>query len=103
VERVGGQRGWWGRLRPLPRAMIGMMFAPGHRRLAFGVSMVRTYGSSATWWRPATPRSCPATCSASGVRQVEGLNYDAAQVVEIARDGRPVATLHRGFACRPIR
>jgi cytochrome c-type biogenesis protein CcmF len=99
VRPAGGARGgWWGRLRLLPRAMVGMMVAHlGVAAFAFGVSMVRTYEVERD------VKMAPGDTAAlagyvflfQGVRQVEGPNYDAAQgAVEVTRNGKPVVTLH---------
>jgi cytochrome c-type biogenesis protein CcmF len=98
VRPAGGARGgWWGRLRLLPRAMVGMMVAHlGVAAFAFGVSMVRTYEVERD------VKMAPGDTAAlagyvflfQGVRQVEGPNYDAAQgVVEVTRNGKPVVSL----------
>jgi cytochrome c-type biogenesis protein CcmF len=98
-ERMGGwQRGWWGRLRLMPRSMVGMMVAHlGVAAFAFGVSMVRTYEiEKDVKMSPGdTTELSGFVFRFQGVREVTGPNYDAAQaVVEVTRDGRPVVTLH---------
>jgi cytochrome c-type biogenesis protein CcmF len=93
VQPAGGVRAnVWQRLRQIPRAMVGMMFAHlGVAAFIFGVTMVQTYqierdlkmglGDSA--------EIAGYTFTFRGVRDRTGPNYQATQgLVEVSRDGR---------------
>jgi cytochrome c-type biogenesis protein CcmF len=86
-----------GRLRLLPRAMIGMMAAHlGVAVFAFGVSMVRTYEVERDVKMAAgdTTEVSGYVFTFRGWRDVQGPNYDAVQaLVEVTRDGEPVTVL----------
>ncbi|HUG22317.1 heme lyase CcmF/NrfE family subunit [Piscinibacter sp.] len=94
-ERVRGNV--VGRLRLLPRAMVGMMLAHlGVAAFAFGVSMVNTYQVE----RDVKMAVGDSTEVAGhvflfrGLKNVRGPNYDAVQgLIEVSRDGRPVVLL----------
>jgi cytochrome c-type biogenesis protein CcmF len=86
-----------GRLRQLPRAMLGMMLAHlGVAAFAFGVSMVKTYEveRDVKMQTGDTTEIADYVFTWRGVRELQGPNYAAAQgLVEVTRDGKPVATL----------
>jgi cytochrome c-type biogenesis protein CcmF len=81
----------------LPRAMVGMVVAHlGVAAFAFGISMVRTYEIERDVKMAAgdTTELAGYVFTFRGLRNVRGPNYDALQgLVEVTRDGRPVATL----------
>jgi cytochrome c-type biogenesis protein CcmF len=101
-ERVrptgGAHGGWWGRLRLLPRHMIGMMVAHlGVAVFAFGVSMVKSYEIERdVKMSPGdTTELAGHVFRFGGVGQATGPNYDAARAtIEVTREGRQVALLH---------
>jgi len=86
-----------GRARLLPRAMVGMMIAHlGVALFAFGVAMVKTYGTE----RDVKMGPDSSTDLAGyhfrmvSVRNVDGPNYAAAQgLIEVSRDARVIAML----------
>ncbi len=86
-----------GRLRLLPRGMIGMLFAHlGVAAFAFGVSMVKTYEVERdVQMAPGdTTEVAGYVFTFRGVREVSGPNYDASQgLVEVTRNGSPVVSL----------
>ena len=100
-ERVrpgGGMRGGIvGRLRLLPRAMVGMMVAHlGVAAFAFGVSMVKTYEveRDVKMTSGDTTELAGYVFTFGGVKNINGPNYDGVQGrFEVTRDGRPVVTL----------
>jgi len=94
-ERVRGDV--IGRLRLLPRAMVGMMLAHlGVAAFAFGVSMVNTYQLERDV-QMAVGDSTEVGGHAflfRGLKNVQGPNYDAVQgLIEVSRGGRPVVVL----------
>jgi cytochrome c-type biogenesis protein CcmF len=99
VERLRPRAGAGvgGRLRLLPRALVGMMVAHlGVAVFAMGVAMVKTYETERD-----VKMSPEATTEVAGyrfrmlaVRDVPGPNYSAAQAqIEVTHDGRVVAML----------
>lgn len=86
-----------GRLRLLPRAMVGMMVAHlGVAAFAFGVSMVRTYAVERdVRMSPGdTAELAGYWFTFRGVREAQGPNYDSMQgIIEITRNGRLVSVL----------
>ena len=86
-----------GRARLLPRAMVGMTIAHlGVALFAFGVAMVKTYGTE----RDVKMGPDSSTDLAGyhfrmvSVRNVDGPNYAAAQgLIEVSRDARVIAML----------
>jgi cytochrome c-type biogenesis protein CcmF len=101
IERLRPRAGLggsvFGRARLLPRAMIGMMIAHlGVALFAFGVAMVKTYGTERD-----VKMGPEASTEAAGyrfrmlsVRDVEGPNYTAAQgEIEVSRGGQVIAML----------
>ena len=98
VRPAGGVRtSLWGRLKLLPRSMVGMMVAHlGVAAFAFGVSMVTTYQVERDVQMNVgdTTELAGYVFRFQGVRDVQGPNYDAAQgLVEVTRNGKPVVTL----------
>ncbi|MCG3190646.1 MAG: Cytochrome c-type biogenesis protein CcmF [Burkholderiaceae bacterium] len=87
----------WSRARLLPRSMLGMMVAHlGVAAFAFGVSMVKTYEVERDVKMAVgdTTEIAGYVFTWRGVRDLQGPNYVAAQgLVEITRDGKPVATM----------
>ena len=98
--RVGAGLGGsvWGRARRLPRAMLGMLVAHlGVAAFAFGVSMVKTYEVERDVKMAVgdTTEIAGYVFTWRGVRDLQGPNYVAARgLVEVTRDGKPVATLN---------
>ncbi|MBK1714832.1 heme lyase CcmF/NrfE family subunit [Rubrivivax gelatinosus] len=95
---AGAQRGQLlHRVRLIPRAMFGMMFAHlGVAVFAFGVSMVNTYETErdVKMGPGDTTTMGGYTFTMKEVREVQGPNYVAAQgVIEVSRDGRTLSTL----------
>ncbi|MEJ5999448.1 heme lyase CcmF/NrfE family subunit [Paucibacter soli] len=101
IERLRPKSGMGGsvigRLRLLPRAMLGMWIAHlGVALFAFGVAMVKTYETERD-----VKMSADASTEVAGYRfrmvsvsDVQGPNYVAAQaLIEVSRDGRLLATL----------
>jgi cytochrome c-type biogenesis protein CcmF len=86
-----------GRLRLLPRAMVGMMLAHlGVAVFAFGVSMVRTYEVERDVKMAVgdTTEVAGYVFTFRGLRELQGPNYDAVQgLIEVTRDGRPEAQM----------
>jgi cytochrome c-type biogenesis protein CcmF len=86
------------RLRLVPRTMWGMWLAHmGVAAFAFGVSMVNTYGieRDVKMELGDTVEVAGYVFTYRGVRDVQGPNYVAARgLVEVTRDGKPVATMH---------
>ncbi|MFL6665457.1 MAG: heme lyase CcmF/NrfE family subunit [Rhizobacter sp.] len=98
LRPAGGARGgWWGRVRLLPRSMMGMMVAHlGVAAFALGVSMVKTYEVERdVKMSPGdTTEVGGYVFRFQGVREIKGPNYDAAQgLVEVTRNGAPVVQL----------
>ena len=98
VRPSGGMRGGIvGRLRLLPRAMVGMMVAHfGVAAFAFGVSMVKTYEveRDVKMMSGDTTELAGYVFTFGGVRNIDGPNYDGVQGrFEVTRDARPVVTL----------
>lgn len=98
IRPAGGvQASLLGRLRLLPRAMIGMMTAHlGVAVFAFGVSMVRTYEVERDVKMAAgdTTEVSGYVFAFRGWRDVQGPNYEAVQaLVEVTRDGEPVTVM----------
>jgi cytochrome c-type biogenesis protein CcmF len=87
-----------GRLRLLPRAMVGMLVAHlGVASFAFGVSMVRTYEVERDLQMATgdTTEVAGYVFAFRGVRDVQGPNYEAVRgEVEVTRNGSPVVMLH---------
>ena len=100
LERTQGARGWRriGRLRLLPRAMVGMLVAHlGVGAFAFGVSMVKTYEVERDVQMDVgdTTEVAGYVFAFGGVRDVHGPNYDGVQgTLDVTKDGRPVTVLH---------
>jgi cytochrome c-type biogenesis protein CcmF len=98
-ERVRPAQGgdMLGRLRMLPRAMVGMMVAHlGIAAFAFGVSMVKTYEVERDVKMDLgdTTEVAGHVFTFRGVREVQGPNYVAAQgLVEVTRNGKAVVTM----------
>ena len=107
---LGFLMGWWivatiatdvwerrQRLHQLPRAMVGMMIAHlGVAAFIFGVTVVRSYEVERDLKMNVgdSTQISGYTFTLLGVRDVNGANYEAAQgIVEVSRDGEPVATL----------
>jgi cytochrome c-type biogenesis protein CcmF len=86
-----------GRLRLLPRAMLGMMIAHlGIAAFCFGVCMVKTYEIESDVKMDSGDTSTLAgyTFTFRGVRELTGPNYVAAQgLVEVSRGDKPVTVL----------
>ena len=98
VRPSGGMRGGIvGRLRLLPRAMVGMMVAHfGVAAFAFGVSMVKTYEveRDVKMMSGDTTELAGYVFTFGGVKNIDGPNYDGVQGrFEVTRDARPVVTL----------
>jgi cytochrome c-type biogenesis protein CcmF len=102
IERVrprGAQsRGWWGRLRELPGAYVGMLLAhAGVGVFIVGVTLVNGYESEKD-----VRVSIGSTIELGGyafrfaaVEDVQGPNYDAARGrIEVSRNGRLASVLH---------
>ncbi len=87
----------WGRARMLPRAMVGMLVAHlGIALFAFGVAMVKTYSveTDVKMGPDASTTVAGYRFRMASVADVQGPNYEAVQgLIEVTRDGRPVATL----------
>ena len=87
----------WTRARQLPRTMLGMMVAHlGVAVFIFGVSMVKSYEVERDVRMDIgdTTEIAGYVFTFRGVRERAGPNYAAAQgLVEVTRDGKPVATL----------
>ena len=85
------------RLGRLPRAMIGMMVAHfGVAAFAFGVAMVKTYETErdVRMGPGDTTEMGGYTFRMTGVREIQGPNYVAAQgTMEVLQDGRVIRTL----------
>jgi cytochrome c-type biogenesis protein CcmF len=100
LERTKGAKGWRriGRLRLLPRAMVGMLVAHlGVGAFAFGVSMVKTYEVERDVQMDVgdTTEVRGYLFRFGGVRDVQGPNYDGVQgTVDVTRGGQPVTVLH---------
>jgi cytochrome c-type biogenesis protein CcmF len=94
---IAGASGVFGRIRLLPRTMVGMMFAHlGIAAFAFGVSMVKTFEVERDLKMDVgdTTEVAGYVFTYRGVREVQGPNYAAAQgLVEVTRDGKAVATM----------
>jgi cytochrome c-type biogenesis protein CcmF len=95
--RPGLGGGAWVRARQLPRAMVGMLVAHlGVAVFTLGVCMVKTYSTEVD-----VKMGPDAATDVAGyhfrmasVADVQGPNYDAVQaLIEVSRDGQPVATL----------
>jgi cytochrome c-type biogenesis protein CcmF len=88
----------WARMKLVPRTMWGMWLAHlGIAAFAFGVSMVNTYGieRDVKMELGDTVDVAGYVFTYRGVRDLQGPNYTAAQgLVEVTRDGKPVATMH---------
>jgi len=98
VRPAGGMpAGVWGRLRLLPRSMVGMLVAHlGVAAFAFGVSMVKTYELERdVKMAPGdTTEVAGYSFMFRGVTPGQGPNYDALRgVIEVTRNDRPVVTL----------
>jgi cytochrome c-type biogenesis protein CcmF len=86
-----------GRARLLPRAMVGMMVAHlGIALFAFGVAMVKTYGteSDVKMGPDASTEVAGYRFRMVSVRDVQGVNYSATQgTIEVSHNGAVIATL----------
>lgn len=87
-----------GRLRLLPRAMVGMMVAHlGIAAFAFGVTMVKTYDVERDVRMAVGDTSGVAgyVFTFRGVRDIQGPNYDGVRAdIDVTRDGKPEVVLH---------
>jgi cytochrome c-type biogenesis protein CcmF len=98
AHSLGGVRpSLLGRLRMLPRAMVGMMLAHlGIAVFAFGVSMVKTYEIERDVKMNVgdTTELAGRVFTFRGTKDVQGPNYDGVQgLVEVTRDGRSEVAL----------
>jgi cytochrome c-type biogenesis protein CcmF len=98
IRPAGGVRaGWIGRLRLLPRAMVGMMVAHlGVAAFAFGVSMVKTYEIERDVRMDVgdTTELAGYTFTFRGAKDVQGPNYDGVRAqIDVTRGGRDVVVL----------
>jgi cytochrome c-type biogenesis protein CcmF len=88
----------FGRIRLLPRSMIGMLVAHlGVAAFALGVSMVKTYEVERdVRMAPGdTTEVAGYVFAFHGVKDAQGPNYEAQRgEVEVTRNGRPVVMLH---------
>ncbi|HEV7578423.1 MAG TPA: heme lyase CcmF/NrfE family subunit [Caldimonas sp.] len=86
-----------GRLRLLPRAMVGMMVAHlGVAAFAFGVSMVKTYEIERDVRMAVgeTSEIAGYVFTFRGVKEIQGPNYDGVRgLLEVTRDGKPEVVL----------
>ncbi len=93
----GAQRADLGRLRLLPRAMVGMMVAHlGVAAFAFGVSMVKTYEIERDVRMAVGDTSDIAgyVFTFRGAQDIQGPNYDGVRGrLEVTRDGKPEVVL----------
>jgi cytochrome c-type biogenesis protein CcmF len=97
--RAGGQGLWArvGRLRLLPRSMIGMLVAHlGVAAFAFGVSVVKTYELERDVRMAVgdTTQLADYVFTFRGTQAIQGPNYDGIRAqVDVSRDNRPVVSL----------
>ena len=86
-----------GRLRLLPRAMVGMMVAHlGVAAFAFGVSMVKTYEIERDVRMAVgdTSEIAGYVFTFRGVKEIQGPNYDGVRgLLEVTRDGKAEVVL----------
>ena len=86
-----------GRARMLPRAMVGMLVAHlGVAMFAFGVSMVRTYGTErdVKMGPDASTEVAGFRFKMVSIQQIAGVNYNAMQgLIEVSKGGTVLATL----------
>jgi cytochrome c-type biogenesis protein CcmF len=90
-------KGWLGRARMLPRAMVGMLVAHlGVAAFAFGVSMVKTYEVERDVRMDVgdTTELAGYVFTFRGTRDIQGPNYDGVRgELQVTRNGRDVVVL----------